>query len=88
MDIEFLSPQPWEPVSIDMRLGIEGEMDNRGEEEKGKTRKYRRGKIKGEKNFMHHTKTLGLKYGKAGWSNEVIVGRVRLASLRSLAIKF
>jgi hypothetical protein len=36
MDIEFLTPPPQEPASIDMRLSIEPEMDNRGEEEKGK----------------------------------------------------
>jgi hypothetical protein len=60
MDIEFLSPPPWEPTSIEMRLSIEPEMDNRGEEEKGKTGKYRRGKRKGAKNFMPHTTTLSL----------------------------
>jgi hypothetical protein len=48
MDIEFLSPQPQEPASIDMRLCIEAETDNRGEEEKGKSEKYRREK-KGSK---------------------------------------
>jgi hypothetical protein len=84
MDIEFLTLQPREPASIDMRLGIEPEMNNRGEEEKGKMGKYRRGKQKGAKNFMRHTTTLGLKYGKVGQSNGVIVGRVRLASSRSL----
>jgi hypothetical protein len=31
-----------------MRLSIEPERDNRGEEEKGKMGKYRRGKRKGE----------------------------------------
>ena len=36
MDIEFLTPPPQEPVSIDMRLSIEPKMDNRGEEEKEK----------------------------------------------------
>jgi hypothetical protein len=36
MDIEFFTPPPWEPASIDMRLSIEPEMDDRGEEEKGK----------------------------------------------------
>jgi hypothetical protein len=61
MDIEFLTPPPREPTSIDMRLRIEpetdnrgeeekGKMSNRGDEEKGKTGKYRRGKIKGAKN--------------------------------------
>jgi hypothetical protein len=58
-------------------------MDNRWNEEKGKTGKYRRVKRKRAKNFMHHTTTLGVKYGKAGRSNGVIVGRVRLASSRS-----
>ena len=43
-----------------MRLSIEPEMDNRGEEEKGKMGKYRRGKIKGEKNCIPHTTTLSL----------------------------
>ena len=60
MDIEFLTPPPREPVSIDMRLSIEPKTDNRGEEEKGKTSKYRRGKRKGENNFMPHTTTLSL----------------------------
>jgi len=36
------------------------EMNNRGEEEKGKTGKYRRGKRKGAKNFMPHTTTLSM----------------------------
>jgi hypothetical protein len=44
MDIEFMGLQPQEPASIDMRLCIEVEMDNRGEEEKGKRGKYRREK--------------------------------------------
>jgi len=35
-------------------------MDNRGEEKKGKTGKYRRGKRKGDKNFIPHTKTLSI----------------------------
>jgi hypothetical protein len=35
-------------------------MDNRGEAEKGKMGKYRRGKVKGAKNFMPHTTTLSL----------------------------
>ena len=43
-----------------MRLSIEPKMNNRGEEEKGKMGKYRRGKIKGENNCMPHTKTLSL----------------------------
>jgi hypothetical protein len=71
MDIEFLSPPPQEPTSIEMRLSIEPETNNRGEEEKGKTinkreeekgktGKYRRGKRKGAKNFMPHTTTLSL----------------------------
>jgi hypothetical protein len=60
MDIEFLTLPPREPASIDMRLSIEPEMDNRGEEEKGKMGKYRRGKRKGAKNFMPHTTTLSL----------------------------
>jgi hypothetical protein len=42
-----------------MRLSIKPERDNRGEEEKGKTGKYRRGKRKGEKNFIPQT-TLSL----------------------------
>jgi len=33
---------------------------------------------------MRHKTTLDIKYGKAGRSNGVIVGTVRLASLRSL----
>ena len=45
-------------MSIDIRLTIEPKMDNREEEEKGKTGKYRRGKRKEEKNFMPHTTTL------------------------------
>jgi hypothetical protein len=84
MDIEFITMSRWEPTSIDMRLSIEPETDNRGEEEKGKTGKYRRGKRRGETNFMRHKTTLGLKYGKVGWSDRVIVGRVRLVSSRSL----
>ena len=60
MDIEFLTPPPREPASIDMQLSVEPETDNRGEEEKGKTGKYRRGKRKGAKNFMPHTTTLSL----------------------------
>ena len=36
MDIEFLTPPPREPASIDMRLSIEPKTNNRGEEEKGK----------------------------------------------------
>jgi hypothetical protein len=67
-----------------MQLGIEPKTNNRGEEEKGKTRKYRRRKRNRAKNFMCHTTTLGLMYGKARHSDGVIVGRVRLASLRSL----
>jgi hypothetical protein len=43
-----------------MRLIIEPKRDNRGEEEKGKTGKYIRGKIKGENNFIPHTTTLSL----------------------------
>jgi hypothetical protein len=86
MDIEFVSLQPQEPMSIDMRLGIEAETDNRGEEEKGKTDKYRRGKRKGTKKFMRHTTTLGIKYVKVGQSDGVIVGRVRLVSSRSLGL--
>jgi hypothetical protein len=43
-----------------MQLSIEPETYNRGEEEKGKTSKYRRGKRKGAKKFMPHTKTLSL----------------------------
>jgi hypothetical protein len=58
-------------------------MDNRGEEEKGKSDKYRREKKKGVKNFMRHKTTLGLKYGKAGRSDGVIIDKVRLASSRS-----
>jgi hypothetical protein len=46
-------------MAIDMALTTSG-TDNRGEEEKGKTGKYRRGKRKGEKNFMPHTTTLSL----------------------------
>ena len=42
MDIEFLSLQALEFVSIDKQPCIEAEMDNRGEEEKGKSDKYRR----------------------------------------------
>ena len=60
MDIEFLTPQPREPVSIDMRLSIELETNNRGEEEKGKMSKYITGKRKGDKNFIPHTTTLSL----------------------------
>ena len=41
-----------------MRLSIEPETDNRGEEKKGKTGKYRRRKRKGENNFILHTTTL------------------------------
>jgi hypothetical protein len=82
MDIEFLSPQPQEPASIDMRLCIEAETDNRGEEEKGKSESIEE-KKKGVKNFMRHRTTLDLKYGKAGRSDGVIIGRVRLASSRS-----
>jgi hypothetical protein len=69
-----------------MKLGIEPEKNNRGKEEKGKMGKYRRAKRKGAKNFMRRTTTLGLKYGKAGRSDGVIVGRVRLASSRSLGL--
>jgi len=47
-------------VSIETKLSIEPETDNRGEEEKGKTGKYRRGKRKGEKNFIPDTTTLSL----------------------------
>ena len=60
MDIEFLTPPPREPASIDMRLSIEPEMDNRGKEEKGKMGKYRRGKRKGDKNFIPHRTTISL----------------------------
>ena len=47
-------------MSIETKLSIEPETDNRGEEEKGKTGKYRRGKRKGEHNFIPHTTTLNL----------------------------
>jgi hypothetical protein len=57
-------------MSIDMRLCIEAETDNREEEEKGKSGKYRREK-KGVKNFMRHITTLGIKYGKEGRSDEL-----------------
>jgi hypothetical protein len=40
-----------------MGLSIESEMDNRGEEKKGRTTKYRRGKRKGGKN-RHERKLL------------------------------
>ena len=60
MDMEFVTLPSWEPTNIDMGLSIEPETDNRGEEEKGKTSKYRRGKRKGENNFMPHTTTLSL----------------------------
>jgi hypothetical protein len=40
-----------------MRLSIEPEMDNTGKEEKGRTRKDRIGKIKGEKYCIHDTRT-------------------------------
>jgi hypothetical protein len=43
-----------------MRLSIEPEMDNTRKEEKGRTGKYRIRKIKGEKNCMHHRRTLTL----------------------------
>jgi hypothetical protein len=55
-------------------------MDNRGEEEKGKMGKYRRGKIKEENNFIPHTTTLipiiikqkkHIKYGKNILSYEI-----------------
>jgi hypothetical protein len=60
MDIEFLTSPPREPASIDTRLSIEPKTDNRGEKEKGKMGKHRRGKRKGAKNFMRHTTTLSL----------------------------
>jgi hypothetical protein len=41
-----------------MRLSIEPETNNTGKEEKGRTGKYRIGKIKGEKNCMCQTTTL------------------------------
>jgi hypothetical protein len=44
-------------MSIDMGLSIESEMDNRGEEKKGRTTKYRTGKRKGGKN-RHERKLL------------------------------
>ena len=47
-------------MSIDMGLSIEPETNNRGEEEKGKMGKYRRGKRKGAKNYMPHMTTLSL----------------------------
>jgi hypothetical protein len=37
-------------------------------------------KKKGLKNFMRHKKTLGLKYGKVGQSDRIIIGRVRPGS--------
>jgi hypothetical protein len=43
-----------------MRLSIEPKTGNRKEEEKGTSRKYRRGKRKGAKKFMPHTTTLSL----------------------------
>jgi hypothetical protein len=60
MEMRICQFPPREPASIEMRLSIEPETDNRGEEEKGKTGKYRRGKRKGEKNFIPHTTTLSL----------------------------
>jgi hypothetical protein len=57
MDVEFLTPPPREPTIINMRLSIEPEIDNTGKEEKGRTSKYRIGKIKGAKNCICHTRT-------------------------------
>jgi hypothetical protein len=41
-----------------MRLSIEPETDNTGKEEKGRTGKYRIGKIKGAKYCIRDTRTL------------------------------
>jgi hypothetical protein len=60
MEMRFFSSPPREPASTETRLSIEPETNNRGEEEKGKTSKYRRGKRKGDKNFIPHTTTLSL----------------------------
>jgi hypothetical protein len=47
-------------VRTETRLSIEPKTHNRGEEEKGRTGKFRRGKRKGDKNFIPHTTTLSL----------------------------
>jgi hypothetical protein len=60
MDIKFLTLPPWELARINMRLSIEPKTDNTGKEEKGRMSKYRRGKIKGSKNYMRQTTTLSL----------------------------
>jgi hypothetical protein len=52
MDIEFLTPPPQEPTSIDMQLSIEPETNNRGEEEKGKKGVSIEDKKEGEKRTL------------------------------------
>jgi hypothetical protein len=55
-----MNPPLWQPTSIEMGPSIEPKTHNRGEEQKGKTAKYRRGKKKGDKNFIPQTTTLSI----------------------------